>query len=343
MPDGLLKRLLPDGPTGLGGLAFRVFVAFGVVMVLGGLALAFDDPGGFALMAFGLVFVGAGSLARRLFMPAKGMKYAAIPEDGFQTRRMDGLHGTVARSVLIEVPEDASPAAVAAATAAWGAERFAARPDWAAGRILQESERRGGMHRLAAGVWTVFALGALGAALLWGDIAWLVLFGATPIAAGLVFVAIRDVVRRRRFGRSVFLMETTPARLGRPLAGAVQTELPAGRPPKGDFRIALRCFRRWEESVGAHSAAATNTRLRSETIWETEAESRPAVGEAGKLSAPVRIDIPADLPAASLSGMNDGVFWELSVSAKAPGLDYGARFLLPVLCPETQVGRGSSA
>ena len=343
MPDDRLKGLLPKGPGGLGVLAFRVFAAFGALMVLGGVALAFDDPGGFALMIFGLVFIAAGLLARRLFTPAEGKTFVSIPEDGFQARRLDGLQETVTRSVLIEVPEDASPEAVAAATSAWAAERFAARPDWVEGRILQEAERRGGMHRLAAGVWTVFALGALGAALLWGDIAWLFLLGAAPIAAGLVFMAVRDVVRRRRFGRSVFLMDATPARLGSTLAGAVQTEIPAGRPPKGGFRVELRCIRRWEESVGSHSAAATRTRLRTETIWETTAESRPAVGETGRLAAPVRIEIPADVPATSLSGMNEGVFWELEISAKAPGLDYGARFILPVLSPVTDVKPPPSA
>lgn len=343
MSDRFPKWLLPEGPAGLGVLAFRVFVAFGGLMILGGLALAFDDPGGFALVVFGLVFVGAGLLARRLFTPAKSMKYAEIPEDGFQTRRMDGLHGTVERSVLIEVAEDADPEAIAAATSAWAADRFAARPDWVAGRVLQETERRGGMHRLAAGVWTVFALGALGAALLWGDIAWLVLMGAAPVAAGLVFMAVRDGRRRRRFGRSLFLMETTPGRLGRALVGAVQTEIPAGRPPIGGFQVALRCYRRWEESVGSHSASPTRTRLRTETIWETTAASRPAVGESSKLAAPVRIDVPADLSPTSLSGANDGVFWELEVSAKTPGLDYGARFLLPILRPETEVGPGSPA
>jgi len=328
-----------SGPAGLAKLAFRVFVGFGLVMVVGGIALTLSDPGGIALIAFGLVFIGAGYLARRVFTPPEGMKAVAVKEDAFTARRHDGLHSAQTQSAVIHVPEDASPEEIEAAKRKWASEQFEQRPDWTEGRVLAESERRGGLHRLAAIVWTVFALGALAAALFWGDIAWLVLIGASVIAGGLSFLAIRDMARARKFGRSLFLMEETPARLGQPLKGNVQTSMPSGRPPKGGFRLTLSCIRRWEESTGDHSSSPTTTRFRSETVWRTTADSRPAVGENGRLAAPVRIDIPDDLPATTLSQRNEGVFWELEIAADAKGADYGARFVLPVLAPDDAAGR----
>lgn len=334
MPSPISNRF--RNPDSLGKLGFVAFSAFGAVNVVVGIFLAFDDPGGFAVIVFGLFFIGAGYLARKLFTAPPGQKSIVIEESAFQTTRLDGRGSSVASGTVIHVDENADAEAIEAAKAAWAAKRYAAgRPDWATGQILAEGERRGGLYKWAAIVWGGFALAALAAALTWGDIAWFILAGAAPISGLIAFQAIRDRARRRKFGRSLFLMQDPPARLGGPFEGVVQTSIPYDRMPQGGFSLKLSCIRRWEES--AESESGPGTRQRSEPVWTDTATAAAEAGKSSGLSATVRFDLPADAAPTTLGQLNTGYVWELSVTAEMDGLDYQARFQAPVLDPDMRI------
>lgn len=180
----------------------------------------------------------------------------------------------------------------------------------------------------------MFALGALAAALIWGDIAWLVLAGALLVAAAFVVSAVRLVLRRRKFSESRFALVQTPLAIGGKLAGEVRTGVPKNvRLPDG-FTLTLRCVHRWEECTG--SGNDRRTPVRRETLWEEQWTRQGRITfESPTLVVPVNFDLPADQPAASVGGGSDGILWELSVTSAFPGIAYLATFELPVFDAKT--------
>lgn len=328
--------MAPD-PSNLPKLAFWVFTGFGVVAVVGGIVLALDDPGGLALVAFGVIFIGAGWAAKRIFSPPEGKKAVTIQEDAFSATRLDGRASTVSRSAVIHVDEDASEEEIEAAKAAWSEERFAARPDWASGRILAEAERSGGLHALAAGLWSFFAALAIGAGFLWGGMAWFVAAGTTGIAIVLSYLLAMARIRRKKFGRSVLCLDPCPARLGAGFAARLETEIAAGMAPDDGFLFKLKVDRRWEESNSSASARPTETTYRAETLFETETRAAPFSRPGGGPAAEAKFDLPEDLPPTTLSGANEGIFWRVTVEARMQGVDYQTEFIIPVLAAGTPI------
>jgi hypothetical protein len=240
--SGPARRGVPALPV----VAGWAFMAAGAAMVAGGIVLALDDPGGFALIGFGLVFGGAGWLARRLFATPAGMKAVAVSAHEVGVRSHDGRPGTCRQATLIHVDEDAGEAEVAAARAAWLRAQWQARPDWVAGRIVAEEARRGGWLYVGAGLWTAFALAVGGAAAFWGGgIVWLGAGLAGLVAVALWAAGVLAGLRRRKYGASHFRLDRTPAALGACLTGAVETGIAKARPPRDGFRLRLRCVHRW--------------------------------------------------------------------------------------------------
>lgn len=322
------ERMVLYGVLGFGG--------FGLLTVLMGAFILFDDPAGLVVILFGLIFIGAAVLVVRLFSPAEGKRHVAVGGDEFAAARHDGTPSRRTSTFLIEVDEDATAEEVAAAEAAYHARRFAERNDWVDGRIEAESQRSGGAHKLAAFVWTIFAMLAVGAALIWGDIAWFVAAGGVLVASALVFKTVKEAAQLRKFGESAFVMAPGSAKLGGALEGVVETSIPYDRMPEGGFRLVLSCERRWEEHTTESSASPTRTILRVDDIWTTEAHVEPEAAGAG-LAAKVTIPIPDDLPPSTLGRENEGVFWELEIHGRAPGLDYAAGFSVPVLAADQTV------
>jgi len=331
---GARRLAAGDGPE-LPVVGSYVFLAAGAAMVAGGIVLVIEDPGGFALIAFGLVFGGVGYLMRRLFATPQGKKAVEVSAHEVGIRGADGRSGSRRQASVIHVDAEATEAEIEAAKRAWFEEQWRRRPDWAEGRIQAEETRSGGLIYGTAGVWVVFTLGALGAALLWGDIAWFVSLGAGVMAAAFVALALRTALSRCKFGQSLFSMRESPARLGGQLEGEAETGIAKSTLLPDGFRMELRCVHRWEETVRRGSSGADRqTRNRSETLWREEKRSR------GHLSArsrgyliPVKFMLPADQPATTLGGSAEGIVWELAISAALPGLDYTATFEVPVLAP----------
>ena len=322
-----------DGPE-LPVVASYVFIGVGAVMLVGGIALVFDDPGGFALMAFGLVFAGAGYLARRLFATPAGKRAVAVSSHTVGIRGYDGRRGRRSQASIVHVDENATEAEVEAVQRAWLDEQWRRRPDWVAGRIEADAARSGNLVFVAAGLWTALALALAGAGHAWDEFIWLPAGLAALVAIAFWAAAARTWLHRRKFAPSCLVLETTPVWLGERLAGEVETGVPRSVRPKDGFRLVLRCVHRWEERRG--SGSDRRTEQRRDVLWQEEGrELGRASARQPNLLLPVRFYLPEDRPATSLGGGSEGIVWELEVTATLPGLDYGVGFELPVLARGT--------
>ena len=318
-------------PLELPVLAGFVFMGIGGLMLVGGLLLAFDEPGGFALAFMGLVFMGAGYMARKLFAAPPGKKAVSVSSMSAGITTRHGARGTRSQASIIDVDENASDAEVEERRLAWMQEQLEARPDWIEGRVKGDDERSGTLPYWAAGLWIAFAAGMSAAAFFWDSALWPFAGLAALMALGFVINAVRVAWRRRKFGASHFCLEEVPVWLGGRVTGEVETGIDQRMRPQGPFEMVLRCVHRWEEKDHED-----RTHLRRDVLWE---DSRRATGSAWG-SAPLRhavavdFGVPADRPATTLGGGNEGIRWELEVRAPLTGIDYVARFDLPVLDPE---------
>lgn len=321
--------------TSLPLLAGWVFMGFGAAMAIGGAFITVDDPAGLALLAFGLLFIGAGYLAKRLFAVPEGKMAVVVGTQSFATSGPAMLRRRHSQSAIIHVDAGADDAEIAAAERDWLHRQWQARPDWVVGRIVAEDERSGYWQILAAWMWSGFAALSIVAALIWGGMADLVAVGAVTMASVMVVLAVRVRWRQRKFGASHLLMDASPARLGRRLSGMIETGVAATGAPRDGFVINLACVHRWEQADTDPADGNRRSRRRRQVLWEQERRAAGQVGDDGRhLSVSVQFDIPEDCPGSSLVGSSEGVVWELRVTAALPGLDYHARFQVPVLSPE---------
>jgi hypothetical protein len=146
------------------------------------------------------------------------------------------------------------------------------------------------------------------------------LIGLGTLAAGGYMV-----VRRLKFGRAVALFEQFPFRRGATLA--LRVLAPRALPQHALVTTTLRCV---QERV-------TTTRRGNETskqagCFEVYRDTGTAelldVG-LGRRALRVTFEIPADVAPTDLAS-RPCRYWEVDVEAATDGVDYGARFLVPV-------------
>ncbi len=309
-----------------------IFISAGGLMVLGGLVLAIDDPAGFFLVLFGLVFGGAGYGVKKLFSTPAGKKAVVLSAQTVATGAREATSATIAY-----VDEDATAAEVDQIRRDHLRGEWAAQEDWAAGLVQERSQRMRGMLKAAVVAFWLFAAVAGGAAALWGDIAWLVLIGAAGMAIMLTVALVRGWLLRRKFGESVCELAVTPVAPGEWLRGRVHTGVPQTMRPKDDFQVHVRCINVYETTrTRPGDPSDRRTELHSDVLWETE-RREAGTGSSRNLVAlavPVELELPASIPPGMLGRTGTGVHWELEVRARLTGLDYLATFRLPVLPPE---------
>lgn len=137
------------------------------------------------------------------------------------------------------------------------------------------------------------------------------------VGLGLLVWAIRATLRWRRFGQSTLELAATPAPLGGQLSGLISSQHPFTE--ARSIRLRLACVRR--ESSGD----STHERL----LWEDEKIlDTDAVRSTGGI--PVFFNLPAEGEPASPTNQLPQVIWRLEASAALPGIDYAARFEVPV-------------
>jgi hypothetical protein len=203
------------------------------------------------------------------------------------------------------------------------------RQDWASGHITESS--RAGMIGawLFAIFWNLigFPTGFLAAraALNEGKHAALLGLMFPLIGVGLVVWATRTTLRYSKYGVSRLELATVPGVIGRSLIGTVRA--PARIKADQGFDVTLTCVRR--ETQGGGKQRSTSEGI----LWQDvqRVQGRPFRDPARmETHIPVAFRIPGDVPASDNTYSANQVLWRLQVSADVPGVNYEARFDVPV-------------
>jgi hypothetical protein len=207
--------------------------------------------------------------------------------------------------------------------AAFPAEPWRWRADWAAGRV-RSSTRAAAIGLMCFAVfWSVFVSVFLILALQNPrDVpvpAWVVIGLFQCIGLALLAWSVRSLLVAKRYGAAIFHLASVPGVLGGSLAGVVA--LPSYAEPYESYRVSLACERQVRRGKN------TST----ETVWSAERELDPAALPARMdgVQVPVLFGLPLDLPPSG-----HPVTWRLRVRAKQPGVDVDVQFEVPVFRTE---------
>lgn len=203
-------------------------------------------------------------------------------------------------------------------------EPWLAREEWAQRRIRDEASKMAGCFLAFAAVWTAIS-GIIAAAILsqsggLGEFFFVLLFPLVGIL--LMGVGIYGMIRRRRFGVPVLELATLPGVPGETFAGLVRTR--ATFDPEGGFQVRLQCLRITQTGSGK------NRRTDETTLWEHEEVMPGATRRTDGIAIPVAVPLPADARETDERDSTDKVVWRLEVEAALPGVDFKARFEVPV-------------
>lgn len=138
--------------------------------------------------------------------------------------------------------------------------------------------------------------------------------GAGWLALAVLFADVQ-ISSWRKFGRSVFEMQSVPAAIGGTLAGAIRL----GRPNTilGEVKLTLSCVRL--ETRGNSGASEVY-------LWDAE-HVLPSCSGAG---IPVLFAIPADGVPETTAKMDNVISWRLRAESSDPAIGYAETFEVPV-------------
>ncbi len=166
--------------------------------------------------------------------------------------------------------------------------------------------------------------------------AWIVIHDAhREKAAYLVFIfplvgvlvlwgAIYQTVRWRKFGNPRLVLSTLPGAIGGYLGGVI--EVAARVQLEADAKLVLKCVRRVITGSGKHQSTS------EKVLWEhAEHIARDKwISSAGGTRIPVLFYIPADCTATDDRDSRNEVVWRLVAEAAVPGVDFATQFPVPV-------------
>jgi len=149
------------------------------------------------------------------------------------------------------------------------------------------------------------------------------------VGIGLLVWAIRETIEWKKFGQSIFRMNSVPGVIGGTLEGII--DVPSSFAPGQGFDLTLSCINRVRTSSGKSSST-------SETIlWQ---ENRSGVNSLARPEAmgsgiPLQIGIPFDCQQTDSTDSDNSILWRLEAHAAVPGVDYHSRFEVPVFKTST--------
>lgn len=206
---------------------------------------------------------------------------------------------------------------------------------WADGTI-KSSTRTGAIVAASfAGLWNAIsfplAIFIIPQALRDGEYAALLILLFPAVGLLLAAWAVVAALRWRRYGVSVFQMTKVPGVIGGPLEGVIYTNVHI-RPEEG-FKLTLNCINRRVTGSGK------NRNTRETVLWEDSRLLQRELLEKDttRSAIPVLFSIPFDCQQTNEENPNDSIFWRLDAEAAVPGVDYSARFEVPVFkTPESR-------
>lgn len=218
--------------------------------------------------------------------------------------------------------------------AQWPAAPWMWRQPWVEGRIEYRASAAAFGLGVFAALWNSIALPAWYLAYSEGVFSESLFAGIMislfpAVGLFLVFGAIRAALQWRKYGCSVFRMAEVPGVIGGTLRGVI--EVPARVSAEQGYHLKLSCIHRVTTGTGK------NRHTREDTVWKDERViARELLAQDSSLTVlPVLFGIPFDMPDFDESDSNNAIIWRLEVQAATPGVDYEAKFEVPVFKTDT--------
>ena len=197
---------------------------------------------------------------------------------------------------------------------------------WASGRIRDESSKFIFFSVLFCLILNTIAWLAMAAA--WSDREnepGLLIFAGILVLLGLAMLvwAVRQIMVRAKFGRSVFELETLPGAIGGWLAGTVHAPVvfDAGK----GVHLELECVARISRRDLDGKMSTHEERL----LEGKQVLSREIPREGRTTCIPVAFAIPPHARPSGRAG-NEEIVWRLRARAAQRGADYDATFIVPL-------------
>lgn len=212
------------------------------------------------------------------------------------------------------------------------------RDDWAARRIVETSTHLAPALWVFALVWNAITIPlviALLRLMLFKPVLAVVVVVLPIIGLTILCGALYVSMRSWKFGKSVCMIDALPIPVGGSFHGEIAHR--ESSVPESGYRLELRAVNRITTGSGQ------NRHMVETTLWQSELRVSPALvapSPAG-VRVPFDFDIPPDAPQSDLHDPTDLTMWRLIASAEMPGIDYNARFELPVF--ETTEGHAAEA
>jgi uncharacterized protein DUF3592 len=149
------------------------------------------------------------------------------------------------------------------------------------------------------------------------------------VGVGLFIWAVVNIVRMRKFGTSLFKMDSVPGVIGGRLAGRICTSVNIA--PEEGFELSLRCVKQVVTGSGK------NRSTREDLLWEDQQviQRELLYRDLTRSEIPVLFAIPYEAKETSTDAIvRDTIIWRLKVKAAVSGLDYAATFEIPVFKTE---------
>ena len=321
----------PRRKLDMGTVVGLVFGGFGGMMIIMALTMLVSEGDVEAFLGagiFGLVFCGVGYGAYRVFRTPPGTRRVLVNEATQGIRGPLGTTGQRTTRTYRYVDEGLTDAEIARRQQQWAEAPWTQRDDWAEGIVV---------HGVAGSLRLFY-----GFTIAWNVLAWFFTFlafsdpapGDTPwfvlifplVGVALIVWVWRLRARQRKYGRSVFRLDAVPVVPGERLRGTVETGVAWRDAPLDGYRVTLRCVRR-----SSYYDRDGDRQVREETLWEQEERVPGRKADTPQQTAvPIDLALPTGYPATVMAPEDDRTLWRLELQASTPGVDYAARFEVPV-------------
>jgi hypothetical protein len=202
------------------------------------------------------------------------------------------------------------------------------KPEWAEGRITASGRAGFVLPGIMALFWNLVSLPLLFVLpeeiFEKGNRAALLGFLFPLVGLGLLIWAGRAFVRWKKYGDSVFEMASLPGVVGGKLEGRILTSV--NIETVSGFELTLNCVHRVTKGSG-------DSRSTTESIlWQQQQhiERELLDYDPTRSSIPVLFAIPYDSEPTEERSDDDEILWRLEVEAETTGIDYAAKFQVPV-------------
>lgn len=204
--------------------------------------------------------------------------------------------------------------------------------EWAKRRISSQTGASAVVLAIFGTVWTAISAPLLSkvpeeAARQETPLVWLALL-LPVIGVAILGAAFRAFLRWRKFGSSTLELKTLPGVIGGPLEAVLQLSTRLDAPEAMDLE--LQCVHK--HTTGSGRSRSTTERI----LWmRKQAVSRGRFGlGSGGTAIPVQFTIPWGCQPTRDTGSDDEIIWRVVARADVAGVDYYARFDVPVFRTE---------